>query len=86
MASMFLRPLFRPQALGLGLGLGLMTYHSMYRQKVIQLDSSPSTSGSILSGESYRRNAEVPVVRNGGLNERAVRQISSGSIIGINLK
>jgi hypothetical protein len=43
------------------------------------MDSSPS---SILSGDSYRRNAEVPVIRDGGLNERAVRQISSGSIIG----
>lgn len=48
----------------------------------MRLDSSAS-SGSILSTDSYRRNAEVSVIkRNGGLNERAVRQISSGSIIG----
>jgi len=83
MASLLLRPFFRPQALGLGLGLSLATYHTIYHQRAIRLDSLPSSSGSILSGDSYRRNAEVPVVRNGGLNQRAVRQISSGSIIGL---
>ncbi|KUJ19795.1 uncharacterized protein LY89DRAFT_641054 [Mollisia scopiformis] len=83
MASLLLRPLLRPQALGLGLGLSLTTYHAVYRQQAIRLDSSPSSSGSILSGDSYRKNAQVPVIRNGGLNERAVRQISSGSIVGL---
>jgi len=49
------------------------------------MDTSPlssSSGGSILSGDSYARNAKVPVVREGRLNESAVRQISSGSIIG----
>jgi len=83
MASLLIRPLLRPQALGLGLGLSLATYHTLYHQRAIRLDASPSSSASILSGEGYRRNAEVPVMRNGGLNKRAVRQISSGSIIGL---
>ncbi|CZR59296.1 uncharacterized protein PAC_09188 [Phialocephala subalpina] len=84
MASILLRPLLRPQFLGLGLGLSMATYHTMYRQPAFRLDSSPSGSGSILSTESYRRNAEVPVIKSGeGLSERAVRQISSGSIIGL---
>lgn len=43
------------------------------------MDSSPVP---ILPQDSYARNAKVPVVREGRLNERAVRQISSGSIIG----
>ncbi|KAF8866007.1 hypothetical protein BDZ45DRAFT_640986 [Acephala macrosclerotiorum] len=85
MASILLHPLLRPQFLGLGLGLSMATYHTVYRQPAFRLDSSPSSSGpgSILSTDSYRRNAEVPVIKSGGrLNERAVRQISSGSIIG----
>ncbi|KAH6715652.1 hypothetical protein BKA61DRAFT_480461, partial [Leptodontidium sp. MPI-SDFR-AT-0119] len=35
------------------------------------------------SQDSYVRNAKVPVVKEGRLNEKAVRQISSGSIIGL---
>jgi hypothetical protein len=77
MASLLLRPLLRPQTLGLGLGVSLVTYHTIH-QRPIRLDSGP-----ILSGDSYRRNAQVPVVRNGHLNPGAVRQISSGSIIGM---
>jgi len=77
MASLFLRPLFRPQTIGLGLGLSLASFH-MIQQRPIRLDASP-----VLSGDSYRRNARTPVVRGGGLNPAAVRQISSGSIIGL---
>jgi hypothetical protein len=77
MASLLLRPLLRPQTLGLGLGVSLVTYHTIH-QRPIRLDSGP-----ILSGDSYRRNAQVPIVRNGHLNPGAVRQISSGSIIGM---
>jgi hypothetical protein len=80
MASLLLRPLLRPQTLGLGLGLSLVTYHTIH-QRPIRLDSGP-----ILSGDSHRRNAQVPVVRNGHLNPVAVRQISSGSIIGMTVK
>jgi len=77
MASLLLRPLLRPQTLGLGLGLSLVTYHTIH-QRPIRLDSGP-----VFSGDSYGRDAQVPVVRNGHLNPGAVRQISSGSIIGL---
>jgi hypothetical protein len=66
--------------LGLGLGLSLATYHTVTQRPLLLESRSPSPS--ILSGDSYRRNAATPVVRNGNLNPGAVRQISSGSIIG----
>lgn len=77
MASLLLRPFMRPQILGLGLGLSLASsYHALHQQPA-RLDSSP------FSSDSYKKNAQTPVVRQGGsLNPRAVRQISSGSIIG----
>ncbi len=77
----FLRPvLLRPQTLGVGLGVGLFATQQFRYKQSIRLDGP---SSSILSAESYRANAKTPVVRNsGGLNPRAVRQISSGSIIG----
>ena len=80
MASLLLRPLLRPQMLGLGLGLSLATYHNVTQQPLLLDSRSPSPS--ILPGDSCRRNAATPVVRNGNLNPGAVRQISSGSIIG----
>ena len=80
MASLLLRPLFRPQALGLGLGLSIATYHALH-QRPLRLDSSPVGSG-VFSSESYGKNARTPVVKGGNLNPTAVRQISSGSIIG----
>ncbi|KAK2628420.1 hypothetical protein QTJ16_001523 [Diplocarpon rosae] len=77
-----LRPLLRPQALGLGLGLSsYISYHAS-TQRPLRLDSSSSRS-SILSADSYQRNAKVPVVKEGRLNARAVRQISAGSIVGL---
>lgn len=80
MASLFLRPLLlRPQTLGLGLGLSLATYHSI-TQAPYRLDAG---SAPVFSTDAYRANARTPVVRNGGLNPSAVRQISSGSIIGL---
>ncbi|PVH71440.1 hypothetical protein DL98DRAFT_521059 [Cadophora sp. DSE1049] len=79
MATLLLRPLIRPQTLGLGLGLSFLTHQSLY-QRPYRMDSTPAP---ILSQDSYARNAKVPVVREGRLNERAVRQISSGSIIGL---
>ena len=45
----------------------------------MRMDSSPA---AVLSSDSYSRNAKVPVVREGKLNGAAVRQISSGSIVG----
>ena len=82
MASLLLRPLFRPQALGLGLGVSLATYHAMH-QRPLRLDSRPMGSdGSIFSTNSYGTNARTPIIKEGSLNPGAVRQISSGSIIG----
>ncbi|CAG8971939.1 hypothetical protein HYALB_00003274 [Hymenoscyphus albidus] len=75
-----LRPL-RPQTLGLGLGISLFIGH-----QIVNLNRSPikldSGNGGLL--ESYRQNAKTPVVkRGGGLNPRAVGQISGGSIAGL---
>ncbi|TVY83607.1 hypothetical protein LSUE1_G002643 [Lachnellula suecica] len=76
MASLF-RPLLRPQTFGLGLGLSLASYHTLH-QRPLRLDSG------VLSTDSYRKNAQTPVVsQRGRLNPGAVRQISSGSIIGL---
>ena len=83
MASFLLRPLFRPQALGLGLGLSMVTYHALH-QRPMRLDSSPvSGSSGVFSADTYGRNAKTPVVQGGHLNPRAVRQISSGSVVGM---
>ncbi|KAL3425765.1 FUN14 family protein [Phlyctema vagabunda] len=79
MASLLLRPLFRP-ALGLGLGLSITTFQ-LTRQQPMWMDAGGSAS--LLSTDSYRRNAQTPVVTKGRLNPKAVRQISSGSIIGL---
>jgi len=77
MFPLLLRPILRPQTLGLGVGLSLAAFH-IARQPASRLDAGP-----ILSTESYGSNAQVPVVRSGRLNPQAVRQISSGSIIGM---
>jgi len=77
MTSLLFRPLFRPQTLGLGLGLSFATLH-VSQQRPLRLDSGP-----ILSTDSYRRNSQTLVLRNGQLNPSAVRQISSGSVMGL---
>ncbi|KAE9374890.1 hypothetical protein N431DRAFT_336514 [Stipitochalara longipes BDJ] len=82
MASLLLRPLFRPQALGLGLGLSIATYHALH-QRPLRLDSGLVSGSGVFSADSYGRNARTPVVKGGNLNPAAVRQISSGSIIGL---
>jgi hypothetical protein len=80
MASTFLRPFFRPQTstlgLGLGLGLSLAGYHTVTHRRPILLD------GPLLSNDPYRRNAQTPVLHKGQWNPAAVRQMSSGSILG----
>lgn len=72
---------------GIGLGLGttllLPTLHS--RRSLLYLDSSPSTglSAKDWSFSQYSRDAKAPVVKKGQLNPKAVRQISTGSILGM---
>lgn len=78
MASLLMRPL-RP-ALGLGLGLSITALH-LTHQRPLRMDSG-AISSPAFSTESYRQNAKAPVLSNGKLNPSAVRQISSGSIIG----
>ncbi|KAG4442576.1 hypothetical protein IFR05_001906 [Cadophora sp. M221] len=82
MATLLLRPLIRPQTLGLGLGLSYLTHQTLFQQRAYRLDSSAAPP-PLLSQDSYVRNAKVPVLKEGRLNEKAVRQISSGSIIGL---
>lgn len=76
MAFIFLRPVLRPQILGLGIGLSLATLH-LGHQRPMKLDSGP-----ILSPGGYNRAPQTPPLQNGRLNPRAIRQISSGSILG----
>jgi len=76
MASIFLRPVLRPQMLGLGIGLSLATFQ-LGHQRPMKLDSVPNSSA-----EGYNRSSQTPL-RNYKLNPRAVRQISSGSILGL---
>lgn len=78
-SSIFFRPLVRPQTIGLGLAVTLTTFH-ITQQRPLRLDSNP-----ILSKDSYRANARTPIVRNGQLTAGAVRQISSGSIVGMSI-
>jgi len=79
MAFVFLRPLFRHQTIGFGLGLSIASYHIIQQRPIrLDFDSNPA-----LPGNPHGRNAQTPVVRGGRLNPRAVRQISSGSIIGL---
>jgi len=77
MASLLLRPILRPQTLGLGLGLSLYSFH-LSQHRPLRLDSGP-----IPTSDSYRRNAQVPVLQQGRLNPDAVKQMSKGSIIGL---
>jgi hypothetical protein len=77
MASTFLRPLYRPQSLGLGFGLSLATFH-LSQQNPMRLDSGFPIGAT----NSYHREVETPVLKNGRLNPRAIRHISSGSITG----
>ena len=76
MASIFLRPILRPQILGLCIGLSLATLQ-IGHQRPMKLDSAPSSSTG-----GYNQAPQTPPLRNGRLNQRAVRQISSGSILG----
>lgn len=77
MASMFLRPLIRSHVVGgVGLGLCFATFQ-LRQQRHMRLDSGSPTTTS-----SYQMNQQMPLRRNGHISPRAVRQITSGSIIG----
>jgi hypothetical protein len=76
MASIFLRPVLWTQILGLGIGLSLGTLH-LDHQRPMKLDSGP-----ISSAGGYNLAPKTPYLQNGRLNPKAVRQISSGSILG----
>lgn len=68
-------------------GSALLFYPNLvqsYRQRhLLRLDSSPIPA----SISEYQQQAQTPVVKsNGGLNARAVRQMSLGSILGMRWK
>ena len=77
MASKLLRPLLRPQTLGLSLGLSFSAFQ-FGQGTAMRLDSSPAGFKS-----RYKRQPQTPILQNGKLNPGAVRQVSSGSILGI---
>ncbi|GAB7347734.1 hypothetical protein MBLNU459_g5286t1 [Dothideomycetes sp. NU459] len=85
--SFFVPRLSQRALFGIGLGLSssllLPTLHS-HRSRLL-LDSSPSgVSAKDWSFSQYSRDAKAPVVKkNGALNPKAVRQISTGSILGV---
>ncbi|QSZ30771.1 hypothetical protein DSL72_000329 [Monilinia vaccinii-corymbosi] len=73
------RPLLRPLSAGT---LGLTTYTSYTLLQTHRFPSRLDSRNSPLS--NYSKEAKAPVIKNGGgLNPEAVRQISSGSIIGL---
>lgn len=78
MASLLLRPMLRPHALGMALGLSFATFTTVTRQRPLSLDSK-----SMLSTYSSKAAAQPPLLREAPLSPRTVRQISGGSIIGI---
>jgi hypothetical protein len=92
MASRLLNPtLFhlRTPLFAAGLGVSAAVFSSQllqfHRQRyALRLDSSPSaTSPKDWSFSQYQNEARNPIVdKSGGLNARAVRQMSAGSIIG----
>lgn len=89
MATLLHRPLFgcATAALGLsGAAYGMLSYQ---RRNPLRLDSSPNngplppSNPKDWSFSQYQRDAKTPVVNSrGGLNARAVRQVTLGSILG----
>lgn len=76
MASMFLRPMLRPNKLGVGLGLSMSTF-AVYRQRPMKLDSKR------LFSETQQTAAYKPSKGNSFINPSSVKQISSGSVFGM---
>jgi tripartite-type tricarboxylate transporter receptor subunit TctC len=87
MATLFARPLM---SCALGLSGGAAAYsllaRQQYRGSPLRMDSSPNNSNNNpLSStfSTYQRDAQTPVVNShGGLNAKAVRQMTLGSILG----
>ena len=79
-----LRTPFLAAGLGLGVSSALFAAQQYRSAHLLRLDSSASSvSPKDWSFSQYQSDARVPIVKkDGGLNARAVRQISSGSIIG----
>ncbi|KAI9807312.1 MAG: hypothetical protein M1833_000055 [Piccolia ochrophora] len=84
MAFRILTPLRSPLALGLTVTTAF-TAHSLLRpspSRLLYCDTSPAVPKSS-SGWTYTRDARTPVVRDGRLNPYSIRQISTGSILGL---
>lgn len=89
--SLFLqRPLFGCATAALGLSGAAYSILSHQRRNPLRLDSSsnPISSSSSASKDwtfsQYQNNAQTPVVTSrGGLNAKAVRQMTTGSILGM---
>lgn len=76
MASILLKPVLRPLPLSYCVGISFAILH-FGRQRPLQLDAGP-----ISSTDGHKRIPQTPILQNGRLNPKAVRQISSGSILG----
>ena len=74
----------RPMGIGLGLGAAFTSYSLLRpRRNLLALCDSSAAAAAAPFSSSYQNNAKVPITnRKGGLNPNAVRQISSGSIVG----
>ncbi|TKA28983.1 hypothetical protein B0A50_03395 [Salinomyces thailandicus] len=75
-------PLF---AAGLGVSSAVLLHQTFQSRRLIRLDSGPSSaSAKDWSFSQYQHDARTPIVsEKGGLNPRAIRQLSAGSIIGL---
>jgi len=86
MASRILLPSRLPMFVGFGASSLLLSPLSpLMQRRVLHLDSSPvSASPKDWSFSQYERDAKVPIVKKrGGLNPKAVKQLSTGSILGL---
>ena len=89
MSLLLSRPLFGCATAVLGLSGAAYSVFSYQRRNPLRLDSSsnPISSSSSTSKDwtfsQYQNNAQTPVVTSrGGLNAKAVRQMTTGSILG----
>lgn len=92
MASRILNPaLFhlRTPLMGAALGFSgaLLIQQTFHSRRLLRLDSSPSSvSPKDWSFSQYQHDASTPVLQeSGGLNPKAIRQLSIGSILGMPL-